>query len=279
MAFVPHKGNQYRPHLIRRYGILTVLLLVIGVQAGYNFAVTGTVLGSRISVTENALLDTTNTQRIAQNLSPLKLNSQLSEAASQKANDMFKQQYWAHIAPDGATPWAWFSKVGYNYSYAGENLAKNFTTADAATTAWMASPEHRANILDSHYTDVGFAVMNGKLNGENTLLIVALYGEPIGAVAVAGVQTGGVTAAPMTAQPIGVITRIGMSLQSLTPAALGSVILLIAMAGVALTAHLYRDKLPKAMNQSWRRHHGLIKATGMVSLVVMLVALYSGGQI
>jgi hypothetical protein len=51
------------------------------------------------------------------------------------------------------------------------------------------------------------------------------------------------------------------------------------MAGVAFTAHLYRDKLPKAINQSWRRHHGLIKATGMISLVVMLITLYGGGQI
>ncbi len=279
MVFVPHKGNQYRPHLIRRYGILTVLLLIVGLQAGYNIASTGNVLGAQVSVTNNALLDTTNAQRIAQNLPALKLNVKLSEAAYQKANDMFKQQYWAHAAPDGTTPWAWFSKVGYNYSYAGENLAKNFTTADAATTAWMASPEHRANILDVHYTDVGFAVMSGKLKGENTLLIVALYGRPAGDVAVAGAQASGVTAAPATTRPISVITRIGMSLQSLTPAALGSVILLIVMAGVAFTAHLYRNKLPKAFNRSWRRHHGLIKAAGMMSLVVMLVALYGGGQI
>ncbi len=279
MVFVPHKGNQYRPHLIRRYGILTMLLLIIGIQAGYNLAVTGSVLGAQVSVSNNALLDTTNAQRIAQHLPALNLNAKLSEAAYEKANDMLKQQYWAHVAPDGTTPWAWFRKVGYNYSYAGENLAKNFTTADAATTAWMASPEHRANILNSHYTDVGFAVVSGTLQGENTLLIVALYGRPAGDVAVAGAQTGVVTAAPTSTQPISVITRIGMSLQSLTPAALGSVMLLIVMTGVALTAHLYRDKLPRAINRSWRRHHGLIKATGMMSLVLVLVTLYGGGQI
>jgi len=279
MVFIPHKGNQYRPHLIRRYGILTILLLIVGVQAGYNLAVTGSVLGAQISVTSDALLATTNAQRVAQHLPALNLNSQLSDAAYQKANDMLNQQYWDHVAPDGTSPWAWFSKVGYNYSYAGENLAKNFTTADAATTAWMASPEHRINILDSNYTDVGFAVVTGTLKGENTWLIVALYGKPAGAVAVDGAKTSAVTAAPMTAQPISVITRIGMSLQSLTPAALGSVVLLIAMASVAFTAHLYRDKLPKAINQSWRRHHGLIKAAGMVSLIVMLITLYSGGQI
>ncbi len=280
MVFVPHKGNQYRPHLIRRYGILVTLLVIIGLQAGYNLAVTGKVLGSQVSVTADELLTATNAQRVAQHLPALNLNAQLTDAANQKANDMFKQQYWAHVSPDGTTPWAWFSKVGYNYSYAGENLAKNFTTADAAMTAWMASPEHRVNILDSNYTDVGFAVVSGTLKGEYTWLIVALYGKPLAAdKAVAGTQTGAVTMASTTDQSINVITRIGMSLQSLTPATLGSIVLLILMAVVAFTAHLYRDKLPKAIGRTWRRHHGAIKATGMISLVVMLVTLYSGGQI
>lgn len=279
MVFVPHKGNQYRPHLIRRYGILAVLLLIIGVHASYNVATTGNVLGSQISVTNNALLEATNAQRAVRHLPELKLNPQLSSAAYQKASDMFRQQYWAHVAPDGTTPWAWFKKVGYAYSYAGENLAKNFTTADAAMTAWMASPEHRANVLDSHYTDAGFAVVSGTLNGENTLLVVALYGAPTGATAVAGAQTTVVTNASIAARPINTATRIGMSLQSLTPATLGSIVLLLVMAGVAFTAHLYRDKLPRAIKQTWRRHHGLIKATGMVSVVMMVITLYGGGQI
>ena len=75
MVFIPHKGNQYRPHLIRRYGILTILLLIVGVQAGYNLAVTGSVLGAQISVTSDALLATTNAQRVAQHLPALNLNS------------------------------------------------------------------------------------------------------------------------------------------------------------------------------------------------------------
>ena len=279
MVFVPHKGNQYRPHLIRRYGILTMLLLVVGVQAGYNLAVTGSVLGAQVTVTTQALLETTNAQRIAQHLPALNINSQLSDAANQKANDMFINQYWDHTSPDGVTPWAWLDKVGYRYSYAGENLAKNFTTADAAMTAWMASPEHRTNILDSNYTDVGFAVVAGTLKGENTWLIVALYGKPAGAEAVDGTQTSAITAASTSTKSIGVLTRIGMSIQSLTPAALGSIVLLVAMAIVAFTAHLYRDKLPKAIARSWRRHHGIIKASGMISLILVLITLYSGGQI
>ncbi len=278
MVFVPHKGNQYRPHLIRRYGILAVLLLVIGIQAGYNVSTTGSVLGSKVTVTDSALLADTNSQRSAQNLPALNINSELSQAAYLKASDMFKQQYWAHVAPDGTTPWVWFSKVDYNYAYAGENLAKNFTTADAATAAWMASPEHKANILDTNYTDVGFAVVSGTLKGESALIIVALYGQPVGQKTVAGVATS--TLSAPTLNNMSIVTRLGLAVQSLTPAALGSILLLIAVAGVAFTAHLYRNKLPKAfLTQSWYRHHGIIKVAGMMSLVVVIMAFYSGGQI
>lgn len=277
MVFVPHKGNQYRPHLIRRYGILVVLLLVIGVQAGYNVSTTGSVLGSKVTVTDSALLADTNSQRYVQNLPALNINPELSQAAYLKANDMFKQQYWAHVAPDGTTPWVWFSKVDYNYAYAGENLAKNFTTADAAMAAWMASPEHKANILDTHYTDVGFAVVSGTLKGQNTLIIVALYGQPVSQKAVAGVSTS--TLSAPTLNSMSIVTRLGLAVQALTPAALGSILLLIAVAGVAFTAHLYRNKLPKNLRQGWYRHHGLIKVAGMMSLVVTIITIYGGGQI
>jgi hypothetical protein len=279
MTFVPHKANQYRPHLIRSYGLVVVLLLIIGVQGTYNFAKTGSVLGVQASITSDQLLSDTNNQRVESKLPALKLNSQLSQAAYLKANDMLQAQYWAHISPSGVTPWHWFNVAGYNYNYAGENLAKNFTTADAATTAWMASTEHRANILGTHYTDVGFAVVTGVLQGQNTLLIVALFGDPVsqGTPAVAGVQTNNLNAAPP--QNISIITRLGMAIQSLTPAALGSALLMIVVAGVAFATYFYRRKLPKYLRQSWYRHHGVLKAAGTMSLLLVVVVLYGGGQI
>jgi hypothetical protein len=70
-----------------------------------------------------------------------------------------------------------------------------------------------------------------------------------------------------------------MALQSVTPAALGSIVITIVVAGVAFIAHFYRKKLPKVLRQSWYRHHGIIKAGGMLSLCLIVVFLYSGGQI
>jgi hypothetical protein len=272
LAIIPHKANQYRPHLIRHYGLVGVLVLIIVMQVGYNFVVTGTVLGEETAITTETLLASTNKERVKQQLPPLQNDNRLSRAAYLKAKDMFQKQYWAHTAPDGATPWKWFGSVGYNYAYAGENLARNFRTSNTTVTAWMMSPEHKANILNSHYSDVGFSVMNGVLDGKNTTIVVALYGTPA-SEGVAGVST-----APESHR-LGMLARLGMTIQSMSPAALGSVFLMIMVAGVALLTHAYRNKLPKALKESWYRHHGLAKAGAAMVLCFIILVLYSGGQI
>ena len=59
------------------------------------------------------------------------MNPKLNEAAQLKAQDMFRYNYWAHTSPRGVEPWKWLGDVGYTYSIAGENLAKNYPTAVA----------------------------------------------------------------------------------------------------------------------------------------------------
>lgn len=275
LAVVPHTDNEYRPHLVRAGGLVVVLVLVVAMQFGYNLSKTGSVLGVEATVTSGELLSGTNAERAKNSLQPLRYSEQLSGAAYLKAQDMFARQYWAHNAPDGTTPWQWFAKVDYNYAYAGENLAKNFTTASAATSAWMASPEHRKNMLDSHYSDIGLAVVDGVLQGKQTKLIVALFGSPAGQIGTLGAS--GQSSAPVGA--MSPIARFGVALQSVTPAALGSVVLLLFAALVALAAHGYRKRLPAPIRRSWRYHHGLIKAVGLTAVTIMIVTLYSGGQI
>lgn len=276
LTFVPHGANQYRPHLTRRYGLIVLLLLVIGVQAGYNWTTTGSVLSAKVSISTNDLLATTNDERADNHLATLKTNERLERAAFLKANDMIKRQYWAHVAPDGTTPWSWLSKAGYEYGAAGENLAKNFGTADAAMAAWMASPEHRKNILDAQYREVGFAVVSGEMDGHPVTLIVALYGRPAGVLAA---TTGAAPIEAPAAQPLSLLGRMFVAFESLTPSAILAVMITLVAAAVAVTSHFYRNKLPKRLRQSWYRHHGLLKGAGMLSLVVVVVFLYSGGQI
>lgn len=273
LATWPHAANQFRPHVVRWYGIVGILAVVFVAFGTSNMQMNGTVLGTKANIATVELLNDTNAERAKKNETALKFNEKLSNAAFLKAQDMFKQQYWAHTAPDGTTAWHWFANAGYNYAYAGENLAKNFATADATVAAWMASQRHKDNILNPNYTDVGFAVVDGALNNKPTTLIVALYGRP--AAAVAGVAT----QAPAVNSDIGTITRFGVALKSMTPALLGSLIILLTSAVIALGAHAYRRRLPVSLRRSWRYHHGLYKAVGLTSVAVMLVALYSGGQI
>lgn len=277
MAAVPHKANQYRPHLIRRYGLAAVLMCVIAAQLCYNTVTQGSVLGQVNDINTSVLLADTNHERIKQGLPELAVDASLTKAANLKAKDMFARQYWAHNAPDGTQPWKWMTDSGYNYDYAGENLARNFTTNGGVMTAWMNSPEHKDNILGPHYTNVGFAVVDGKLDGKQTTLVVAMYADPTLA-SVKGATVSQVEAPP-TNTSIGPLSRVGIAVQSLTPAAIGSIIVLIVVAAIAFTAHMYRRKLPKKLRQSWYRHHGAYKTIGLMSMVAFIFVLYSGGQI
>jgi len=134
------------------------------------------VLGYATDIRVDALLASTNAKRISLGLNPLKLNATLSQAAAAKAQDMFSHDYWAHNSPQGKTPWSFIVNSGYKYTIAGENLAKNFSTSGGVVDAWMASPTHKDNIVKPGYQDIGFAIVNGVLNGEETTLVVQMFG-------------------------------------------------------------------------------------------------------
>lgn len=272
-AVVPHRHNDYRPHLIRMSGIIVMILVVAAFQLTYNLVQTGSVLGQTTTIEAQELLRETNEVRKSNGESPLVYNAALNKAAELKARDMFQSQYWAHTSPSGVTPWTWFDRAGYQYQNAGENLAKDFHTARGVMTAWLDSTEHRSNILDTRYSEVGFAILPGTLDGKETTVVVAMYGSPEGQAL--GRQTS-------TAPAQGVLSpmaRLGIGIQSMSPVALGSIFVLLVGMCIALISHGYRSKLPYAWQRSWRQHHGLYKAVGMASLIVIVIGLYGGGQI
>ncbi|MFZ2126239.1 MAG: CAP domain-containing protein [Candidatus Microsaccharimonas sp.] len=280
-ALIPHKGNHYRPHLVRLHGITAVLVLALFVQLGYGFLTAGRleVLGRVSNISVSDLLTDTNEERAKDELPALKINEELSQAAFLKARDMFANNYWAHTSPSGVTPWKWLGDAGYNYDVAGENLAKNYPTADATVAAWMNSETHRANIMNSAYQDIGFAVVDGMLDGRDTTLVVAYYGTPASA-AVEGSSAERVVFAPPVSNSVGnPLTYFGTALQSLSPATLGVLAMLAIVALVAVAAHHYRSKLPKAWRQSWKQHHGMYTLGLVVGLAVLIVFATGGGQI
>jgi hypothetical protein len=147
----------------------------------------------------SALVDETNQNRVANGLPDLQVSPSLTTAAQEKANDEATKGYFAHTSPQGLTPWYWFQQAGYDFDYAGENLAVNFSDSQDVTTAWMNSPEHRANILSTDFTQIGIATAQGVYDGNPTTFVVEEFGTPAPAAApVAFVDTASAATVPVT---------------------------------------------------------------------------------
>jgi hypothetical protein len=127
-------------------------------------------------ITKTALIDLANYERSRSNLPPLAENPALNQAAYMKALDMAQGGYFNHISPSGVNPWHWFSKVGYNYRYAGENLAIGFLDSEEVQKAWTASPTHHANIINNKYQEIGIAVLKANFQGNPATIVVQMFG-------------------------------------------------------------------------------------------------------
>ena len=126
------------------------------------------------------IIELSNQARDQLGSNDLKTSPLLMNAAQMKAEDMAKQQYFAHTAPDGTVAWDYFKKVEYKYAVAGENLAITNEDAEAVIDGWLNSPSHRENLLSNQYSDFGIGMASfGNYKGhQNTSVVVALYGSP-----------------------------------------------------------------------------------------------------
>ena len=178
--FVPSHHNAYRPHILRRRSLVFLLALalvaegllvanLIARQSGHDFLA---------AVIQSEIILLTNAERAQNNVSQLKENALLDRSAQAKADDMARLGYFAHVGPDGKEPWAWIDAAGYNYQYAGENLAVRFVDSKDVVSGWMASPTHRANIIKPVYTDVGVGIAQGLYKGQPATFVVQYFAAP-----------------------------------------------------------------------------------------------------
>lgn len=177
-VLVPYAGNDYHPHATRHNTLLMYCLAFL--LANYViFPVLGfdkhTTLAANIDADE--LISLANKERKNLGLTTLSQNENLSRAALAKGNDMLKKQYWSHFGPNGETPWQFITDAGYNYVYAGENLAKDFQTSLDTHLAWMNSKTHRDNIVNSNFKDVGIAIVSGQFQGYSSTIVVQMFGS------------------------------------------------------------------------------------------------------
>ncbi|MCX6717989.1 MAG: CAP domain-containing protein [Candidatus Staskawiczbacteria bacterium] len=136
---------------------------------------------NNVVLLQSKIIAETNLQRKENgNFPTLKENAKLDQAASAKANDMFKNQYFEHLSPAGVDPGKLAQSFGYDYIVEGENLILgNFSSEKEVVQDWMNSPGHRANILNNRYTEIGVAVVKGTYKGETVWIGVQEFGLPL----------------------------------------------------------------------------------------------------
>lgn len=210
--FFPRESNNQKAKILHTssLGVLALLLAAFQLLLTFLPKVGPRVLGYAANIPASEVISLTNEKRVQNGLSQLSENKTLDDAALAKGLDMLNKGYWAHVAPDGTTPWQFFTNFGYSYRYAGENLARDFSNASSAVDAWMNSPSHRENLLSPNYQDIGVAVVEGKLAGVDTTIIVQFfgtkYGNVIPTVPVASARSGTESASTSTPLPIALAT-------------------------------------------------------------------------
>ena len=160
------------------YKLTAILVVAIIVFIGTIPTLRNVAIDSISAIYGSVLVTLANRDRVSSNVAELKVSPILEKAAQLKADDMASKGYFAHNTPDGKTPWYWFEKAGYNYIYAGENLAVNFFESEDVETAWMNSPTHRSNIINSKFTEVGIATSTGIYKGREAIFVVQMFGTP-----------------------------------------------------------------------------------------------------
>ena len=176
--FVPSENNSYRPHSLRRDFLISIVALVCVVEG---FLATSLMLERgatqfSAAVLNAALVSLTNDARAEAGRGGLVENSSLKLAAQAKANDMAQRGYFSHQGPDGKQPWVWMHEAGYDYAYAGENLAAHFYDSSDVVRAWLNSPSHRENVLRANYKEIGIGIAHGKHEGVDTVFVVQFFG-------------------------------------------------------------------------------------------------------
>ena len=192
------KKSKIRHSLLPHFRLLTLSIYFIFIVS-FNLLLAPILgIGSKVeasSIDPSRLVYLANQDRTSAGLAALTVDQRLINAATNKAIDMLKKQYWSHYGPNGETPWQFIIGSGYSYTYAGENLAKDFTDTDTVNTAWMNSATHRANIMNVNYQNIGIAAVSGKqiCNGtypnfsdnnlstcNDTVIIVQMFGTLTG---------------------------------------------------------------------------------------------------
>ena len=136
--------------------ILTSLLLIL-IFGAVNIASAASQWKIDTTVSSNfaqEVLELVNVERAKEHLKPLKLSGSLSHYAQIRAKEITKK--FAHTRPSG---YSCFTVIPKPYRMVGENIAAGQRSASEVVTAWMNSPDHRANIMNPKFRELGMGYL------------------------------------------------------------------------------------------------------------------------
>ena len=122
--------------------------------------------GVALSPLESGVLVDINAFRRAHHLQPLRVNASLDAAAREHTEQMAEDGYFAHESADGSAFWkriqSFYPSSDASYWSVGENLlwSSPDVTPSRALQMWLASPEHRANLLNPRWREIGVAAVH-----------------------------------------------------------------------------------------------------------------------
>jgi uncharacterized protein YkwD len=102
----------------------------------------------------------TNEVRAQHNCPALNVSSELTLAARAHSQDMADHDFFSHTGSNGSQPWERMKAAGYTWMKAGENIQAGSNVAQEVVNIWMNSADHRANILNCEYKDIGIGFVD-----------------------------------------------------------------------------------------------------------------------
>lgn len=186
--FIPHSGNNYKPHALHParlafYAIASIVIKFLILSFIISLPVDAWLAPDVAREEAAKIIDLTNALRQKLGVNLLKENDLLDRAAYAKTEDMLIKQYFAHMSPEKKNLASWLGQTGYQYAFAGENLAMGFDQADAVVAAWEKSPTHYSNLIDRDFTEIGVSLQSGGYQGVETAMIAQMFGQPKGQAA------------------------------------------------------------------------------------------------
>jgi len=226
------------------------------------------VLGYASYISPDKIVEYTNQYRLQEGKEPLILNDSLTQAALSKAQNMFADNYWAHISPDGTEPWYFITQSGYEYAHAGENLARDFKDPQGVVDAWINSPSHRKNILETDFEEIGVAVVDGDIGGVETTIVVLLFGTP-NTHPLISAQPGQIVGEAHASNPVGgPFTGVSPLDLSRTVSLTFVILLIITLAFDWF--YVWRKRIVRISGNSWAH------LTFLIAIAIMLIIFKQG---